>query len=202
MENILILGNGGHAESVIDTIETEGIYKVKGYIVNDDRINKNLDYPIIGNDDDLKKLFENGIKNAAVGIGYLGRGKVREILYEHLKKIGYQLPIIKDPTSIISKKVKVDEGVFIGKGVIINTNSYIEKMCIINTGAIIEHDNKIGEFTHIAVGAVLCGNVTIGEGSFVGANAVIIQGITIGKNCFIPAGSIVKKDMKDGEWYR
>lgn len=196
------MGSGGHAESLTDTLETEGSYNIKGYIVNDNINNNNLNYPVIGNDDSLKNLFESGIKNAAIGIGYLGKGKIREILYEKLKKIGYYLPIIKDPTSIISKRVKIEEGSFIGKGVIINTNSHIEKMCIINTGAIIEHDNKIGKFTHIAVGAVLCGNVAIGEGSFVGANSVVIQGIRIGKNCFIPAGSIVKKNMEDGEFYR
>lgn len=197
MEQILVLGNGGHARSLIDILERENHYKIAGYVVNDNMDNCNLDYPVIGTDDDLIKLYQSGIENAALGIGYLGKSDLREKLYRKLVQTGFKLPIICDPSAIISKHTRIGEGSFIGKGVIINSGARIGKMCIINTGAIIEHDCNIGAFSHISVGSVLCGDVKIGESAFVGANATVIQGRSIGDGCIIGAGTTIRKDVKN-----
>lgn len=194
MDKIIILGKGGHAKSIVDTIERQGIFQIVGYVVNDE-CKEEGDYPIIGCDKDLEKIYQNGIHYVVIGIGYLGKGTVRNKLYEHLKKIGYSFPIIMDPTAIVSNKVEVEEGTFIGKGVIVNAGVHIGKMCIINTGAIVEHDCKIGDFSHIAVGTVLCGNVHIGNETLIGANATVIQGRRIGNKCIVGAGEVVRKNI-------
>lgn len=196
VEKILIIGNGGHARSLIDIIERQKKYTVSGFIVNE-KFKDSGSYPIIGNDNDLEKLFYSGIENAAIGIGYLGKSDVREKLYEKLKRIGYQLPVICDPSAIISEQVKIGEGSFIGKGVIINTCVSIGKMCIINSGAVIEHDCRIADFTHLSVASVLCGEVNVGEASFIGANATVIQQKEIGRRCIIGAGTVIRKQVED-----
>lgn len=197
MDKIMILGNGGHARSVVDAIIREGKYQIEGYIVNEQLDAGSIDYPIIGTDSDLPTLYQSGIKNAVVGVGYLGKSDLRERLYERLKSIGFCIPIICDPSAIVSEHVKLGEGTFIGKRAIINAGSEIEKMCIINTGAIIEHDCVVEAFTHISVGSVLCGNVHVGGASFVGANATVIQGKRLGNHCIIGAGTTVRKNVKD-----
>ena len=155
MEKILILGMGGHAKSMADAIEREKKYEIAGYIVNGSE-SELLDkrYPVLGNDDDLPQLFLQGIKNAAVGIGFLGNSSLRTILYKRLKEIGYSLPVVCDPSAIVASCVSVGEGSFIGKRAVLNTDSQVGKMCIINTGAIVEHDCKVGDFSHISVGTV------------------------------------------------
>ncbi len=35
MEKIVILGNGGHAKSLIDAIERQRQYEIAGYVVNE-----------------------------------------------------------------------------------------------------------------------------------------------------------------------
>lgn len=196
MEKIIILGRGGHARSVADVIEREGKYQIAGYVVNDEIMQQESDdYPIIGRDKDLKALYTNGIHYAAVGIGYLGRGNLRRKLYEELKGIGYLFPIICDPSASISTRVRIGEGTFVGKGVIINAGAEVERMCILNSGAIIEHDCYIKEFSHVAVGTVLCGGVHLGKDVFVGANATVIQNINVGNSCIIGAGEVLKKDI-------
>ena len=193
MEEILILGMGGHANSVIDVIERENKYKIVGHVVNDNNCSdKNRKYPILGKDNELPHLFNEGIRYAAVGIGYLGKGQLRQHLYEELQNIGFQLPGICDPTSIIASNVVIGEGSFIGKGAIVNRNAIIGKMCIINTGAIIEHDCMVNDFTHISVGTVLCGGVVVGEGVFVGANATVIQGQILEPQCIVGAGMVIR----------
>lgn len=194
MEDIILIGSGGHAKSVADCIERQKKYKIIGYTDLEPHESK---YSYLGRDDVLEKYFNDGVKNAFICIGYLGKGNLRERLYEQLKTIGFHLPIIVDPSSIVSDTAIVGEGVLIGKGAIINAGSFIGNMCIINSGAIVEHDCRIEDFSHISVGSVLCGGVKIGKSAFIGANATIVQGKKIGNNSVIGAGAIIRKSIGD-----
>lgn len=198
MERIIILGKGGHAESLADIVERENKYEIAGYVVNDTgKQSGNEKYPIIGSDRELEQIFQSGIRNAAVGIGYLGKSDLREKLWNKLKQIGYSLPVICDPSAILAGNIRLGEGTMVGKGAIINANASVGKMCIINTGAVIEHDCIVKDFSHISVGSILCGNVQVGKASFVGANATVIQGKSVGSQCIIGAGTTVRKNVMD-----
>lgn len=197
MEQILILGSGGHAASLADIIERENAYKIAGYIVNGQNCSNSINYPVIGTDNDLVNLYQGGIRHAAIGIGYLGRSDLRERLYQRLKNIGFHMPVICDPSAIVSKHVKIEEGTTVGKGAVINAGALIGKMCIVNTGAIIEHDCRISDFSHISVGSILCGDVIVKKAAFIGANATVIQGKVLGSNCIVGAGTIVRKNVED-----
>lgn len=198
MEKIIILGKGGHAESLVDIVERENKYEIAGYVINDGRQPRESEkYPVIGSDMDLERIFESGIRNAALGIGYLGKSGLREKLWNKLKTIGFSLPVICDPSAILAGNIRLGEGTMVGKGAIINANAFIGKMCIINTGAIIEHDCIVEAFSHISVGSVLCGEVQVGRASFVGANATVIQGKKIGSHCIIGAGTTVRKSVEE-----
>ena len=118
MEQIIIIGKGGHARSIVDAIECEGKYQIAGYVINEEEIEEeNNDYPVIGKDENLQELYSKGIHYAAIGIGYLGKGSLRRKLYEKLKQVGYSIPIICDPSAIISAKTKIKtrpkRGIFI-----------------------------------------------------------------------------------------
>lgn len=200
MEKILVLGMGGHAKSMVDAIERENKYEIAGYVVNDPNVEL-LDkrYPILGNDDDLPQLFLQGIKDVAVGIGFLGNNSLRTDLYKRLKEIGYNLPVVCDPSAIVASGVSIGEGSFIGKSAILNMDSRVGKMCIINTGAIVEHDCQVGDFSHVSVGTVLCGEVTVGMDVFIGANATVIQGRKVADGCIVGAGEVIRKNVLNGK---
>lgn len=199
MEKIIILGKGGHAESLADTIKSENKYEIAGYVINDNnqQSGKNEKYPVVGSDHDLEQIFKSGIRYAALGIGYLGKSDLRERLWTKLKSIGYTLPIICDPSAVLAGNIELGEGTMVGKGAIVNANASVGKICIINTGAIVEHDCIVEDFSHISVGSVLCGGVRVGKASFVGANATVIQGKRIGNRCIIGAGTVVRKNVED-----
>lgn len=198
MEDILLLGIGGHAHSIVDSIESNAEYRIWGFLDVAERIGEQYrGYKVVGTDDLLEGCFQRGIQNAFVSIGYLGNGDIRNTLYQRLKKIGFSLPNIVDKTAIIAKDVIMGEGNFVGKTAIINSASQIGNMCIINTGAIVEHDCKVEDFSHVSVRSVLCGNVNIGKESFIGANATVIQGKKIGNGCIIAAGTTVRKNIED-----
>ena len=189
MKDIVIDGFGGHAKSVADCIERQGKYHIVGYTDVED---KHTRYAYLGTDEELSHLFAVGIKHAVVGTGYMGKSSIREKIYEDLKTIGFSLPVIVDPSAIISETAEVQEGTFIGKGVIINAEANVGKMVIINTKALVEHECVIGDFAHVAVGAVLCGQVDIGKAVFIGANTTIIQCKKVDSGRLIPAGMILR----------
>ncbi len=198
MEDIILLGLGGHAHSVVDSIEQSGKYNIVGFLDTEEMQGKRYkDYCVLDTDDALQKYFDRGLRNAFVTIGFMGHGIVRNRLYQRLKDIGYIIPNIIDRTAVLSENVKLEEGIFVGKKAVINANAVIKKMCIINTGAIVEHDCRINSFSHIAVGTVLCGGVLVGEQTFIGANTTVIQEKIIGKHCIIGAGTIVNKNVQD-----
>lgn len=194
MQDIVVVGFGGHAKSVIDTLERQNQYHIVGFTDVEPRPSYR-GYKYLGSDDILSDLYRMGVKCAHIAIGYMGYGELRDKLYSRIKNIGYTLPVVIDPSAVVASDVQVGEGCFIGKNVVINADSQIERMCIINTAAIIEHECNIGEFSHIAVGTVLCGNVVVGNHNLIGAGTTVIQGCDIGNNAIIGAGSIVVKDV-------
>lgn len=201
MDKIVLLGSGGHAKSVIDSILSDKKFEIVGFIDNENRDFEYMGYKVIGCDENLPYLYSLGIRYAFICIGFLGKRNARKLLYEKLKKIGFELPVIIDPTVVVAQNVIIGEGTFIGKGAIVNSNVVLGKMAIINTSAIIEHDCVIKDFTHISVGSVICGVAQIGEEVFVGANATVIQEICIGDGAVIGAGSVVTKSIYEEGTY-
>jgi sugar O-acyltransferase (sialic acid O-acetyltransferase NeuD family) len=195
MIDAVLIGGGGHAKSVADAVKRAGIYNIIGIV---SREKEDWDeYPWLGNDDELQKIYDSGVKNAIFGIGYLGKGDVRRRVYDNLVKIGFELPAIIDPSAVISEDTEIGTATFIGKGCIVNKEAKIGKATIINTGAIIEHECRIGDFTHIAVGARICGDVEIGEDVFIGAGATVIQCIKVGNKTAVGAGAAVVYDVPE-----
>lgn len=196
MEDILLIGFGGHAKSVIDSIEEMGKYHIVGFLETSHRQDVSYrGYEVIGLDEDMGRLYAAGIRQAFITIGFMGNSVLRQKIYGNLKTVGYTLPVIMDEKAVIATDVRLDEGCYVGKNAVINANASVGKMCIINSGAIVEHDCIVGDFTHIAVGAVLCGEVEVSDNSLIGANATVLQGVSIGSNSVVGAGSIIPKGV-------
>ncbi len=197
LEKILLIGAGGHAKTVLDTILRQSIYDVVGFIDREGSPRKCYrDYPTVGTDKDLESWYQKGVRNAVITIGYLGTSNVREKLFSKLKSIGFCLPVIADDTAIIAGDVTIGEGTYVGRNAVVNASAKVGAMCIVNTAAIVEHDCIIGDFAHVSVGSVLCGGVRVGRGTLIGANATILQSLSIGEQTIVGAGTIVIRDLE------
>lgn len=198
MNNLIIIGNGGHAISCIEVIEAENKFKILG-LVTEKHANKNrkIKYTHIGNDKDFAKLLKKS-KNAFIAIGFIRDSINRANIFSKLKKIGFHLPVIISPTSYKSNQSTLNEGTILMHNSFVNSQVKIGKNCIINTGSVIEHEAIIGDNVHISTSAVVNGSVEIGSGSFIGSNSVIKEGIKIGNNCIVSAGSFLRRDLKSG----
>ncbi len=195
-KKLLLIGGGGHCRSVLDCVLSTKSYQQIGIIDNDSSASA-LGITVIGNDNDLLRLNNEGWTDAFISVGSVGYTALRRRLYQMVKSIGFTVPSIIDPSAIIARDASVGEGVFIGKRTVVNTGSKIGNCAILNTGSIIEHDCIIGDFAHISPGTTLCGQVTVGDDSHVGAGSVVRQGIQIGGGSIVGAGSVVVKDIPD-----
>ncbi len=195
-KRLLLVGGGGHCSSVLDSVLSLSLYDEVG-VIDYDKSASSLGVPMVGDDEDLPDLKNRGWTDAFVSLGSIGKTDVRRRLFEKLKEIGFAMPSIVDPSSIVSKSAFLEEGVYVGKKAVINTGAKIGKCAIINTGSIIEHDCRVGDFVHISPGSVVCGQVFVGDDSHIGANTVVRQGINIGNHTMIGAGSVVVKDIAD-----
>lgn len=198
MEKILLLGIGGHAHSVVDSIEQSGTWQIAGFLDTAEKTGLAYkEYKVLGTDEKLPDLYRDGIRNAFISVGYMGEGTIRERLFYRLKQMGFHIPVIIDRSAAVAQNVETGEGSFIGKNAVVNAGASIGNMCIVNSASVVEHDCSIGNFTHLAAGAVLCGGVHVGTGSFIGAGSTVIQGISIGSRVLIGAGTVITKNVAD-----
>lgn len=191
-EDIVLIGSGGHCKTIVDSIERLGTFKIAGYI-DLGEIGKEVyrGYKIIGHDEDMQSIFDSGIHNAFIAVGFMGKSNIRNRLYSKTKAAGFNLPVIIDPSAIVAKDAMIGEGTYIGRKAVVNADAWIGKNCIINTSAIVEHECIVGDYSHLAVAAVICGQTQVGEECFLGANSTVIQGLKLSDRCVVGAGSVV-----------
>ncbi len=61
MNDIVLIGGGGHCKSVIDVIEQEGIFSIVGILDKSEHLGSNVTgYPVIGNDSNMAIKFGIG----------------------------------------------------------------------------------------------------------------------------------------------
>lgn len=198
MKKLLLIGAGGHARSVIDSIQGTKEYEIAGILDVAEKVGTFLDgIEVIGTDAEMKAYFTQGIRYAFLSLGSIGDTTIRRRVYERALSCGFVFPSIMDVSAVIARNVRIGQGVFVGKNAVINAGTVIGDGCIINTGAVIEHDCRIGDFVHIASGAVLCGDVSVGYDTHIGAGTTVIQGVHIGMHTMIGAGSVVVSDVED-----
>lgn len=197
MKKIVLIGAGGHCKVIIDIIRSTNEYEIIGITDVNQKLVDVFGVPIIGDDSKLKEIYDNGVENAFICIGAINNINLRNLIYNKLKSIGFELPILKHKSSIVSDNSYIGEGTCIMPGAIVNAGSLIGINSIINTGSIIEHDCKIGNNTHISSNVSIAGGVVIGDNTLIGIGSSIIQEIIIGNNVTIGSGTVVIRNIND-----
>lgn len=192
---VVILGGGGHARVVLDTLQRLGV-PVAG-LVGPEPPRWPAPVPHLGGDD-VVGAFERHTVRLVNGLGSIGRPQGRQRLFERFKTMGFTFETIVDPTAVVSPSAELGEGVQVLAMAVVQPGVRIAANSIVNTGAIVEHDTVIGEHCHIAPRAVLSGSVKVGSGCHVGVGATIIQGVVLGDDVVAAAGAAVIRNVEAG----
>lgn len=192
---IILVGGGGHCISCIDVIEESGLYKIIGILDQPEKVGSDvMGYPVIGTDDDIPLLINESL-NFFVSVGQIKSSDIRQRIFEKIKSLGGQLPIIVSPNAHVSRNATIHEGTIIMHHALVNAGASIGRACIVNSKALIEHEVVIGSFCHISTGACINGQVKIGNNCFIGSNSVIGNNLKISEGTIVAAGSQVLKDL-------
>jgi sugar O-acyltransferase (sialic acid O-acetyltransferase NeuD family) len=197
MSSLLLIGGGGHCHACIDVIESTNAYQIEGVVLPTVCSKQVMGYPVVGSDDDLPRLLRSSY-SALVTVGQIKTATTRIRLFNLIKQLGAELPVIVSPKSYCSKHSNIGEGSIIMHGATVNACARIGNNCIVNSHALVEHDVTIGDHCHISTGVQVNGNVTIGKGSFVGSGAIIKEGVILGENVIIGAGEIILHNVANG----
>lgn len=190
--NIVLIGAGGHANSVIDILDICGSYNIIGLVDSNFRTIKSLQgYPVVGSDEILPEL-KMEVDYAVITVGHIGNVGIRKHLFKLIQSLHFKIPVIISPYAYVSKTATISSGTVIHHGAIVNANAKIGMNCIINSRALVEHDACVGDNCHISTGAIVNGGVIVKEGVFLGSNATTKQGVVIPENIFVKAGSVYK----------
>lgn len=189
----IIIGGGGHAKVLIDTLQELGA-DIIGYTDIKELHEKILGVPCLGSDDEI---FKYNVENIYLvnGLGSTGDNSFRKKIYKLFTDKKYYFPAVISPSALLSKEVKIYSGVQIMRGVFIQPSVILGENSVVNTGAVIDHDCIIGKHVHIAPGVTISGGVSIGEMSHIGTGAKIINGISIGREVLVGAGAVVISDV-------
>ena len=178
---VIILGAGGHAKVVIDTLLLTSV-KIEG-IVDPDRKKHGtniLGIPVIGSDDVVLQRGPNAV-TLVNGVGSIKQPILRKQLFDTYTAKGFTFAAVKHPSAVIARDVLLAEGVQVMAGAVIQPGSVIGKNVIINTRASVDHDCTIADHVHLAPGVVLSGGVVVEESVHIGTGATVLQGLRIGQ---------------------
>ena len=193
---LLIVGGGGHAASIIDMLQGSG-RQLLGYtdLVNCGDI---LGVPYLGDDHVIERDFSNA--SLIIGLTYTHSAKDLSVRFRLIERYRHQFsfPVVASKYSILADDAIIGVGSVVMHRAVIGPRVSIGAFALINTAVVIEHDCRVGDHAIIASGANLGGGVVLGDRSFVGLGAVVVDGVEIGDDCIVGAGAVVVSSVPDG----
>ena len=193
----VVIGGGGHASVIIDTLKVTGVARLHGILDRNSAVwgSDVLGVPILGDDELLVELADAGVEYFVIGLGSTGDNLPRKRLYELAVACRLKPFTVLHPTAFVSKRAKVGDGAQLCPGSIVNTQAALGVNVIVNTGAIVEHGCILGDHVHVATGARLASTVTVDTCAHIGAGATVKQCVSIGKGAVVGAGAAVVRDV-------
>lgn len=188
-KKIIMLGAGGHALSVVESVPDLSLFE--GYTAPCP--SERMEIPYLGTDDDISAFPPDRVC-LHCGLVYRGAPEMlsRRKFIERFS--GYEFATIVAPTAVVTRNSHIGEGSVLLNGCVVNRSS-LGRFCVINTGAIVEHDCRLGDNVFLGPGAVLGGFVEIADDCFIGLGARVRNGVKICAGTVVGMGSVVIKDI-------
>lgn len=198
MKKIIMLGAGGFAREVLDTIDiintnTNDAILPIGFVYDRGEIDAGKlihGIPVLGDLSYLKSVDFNEVQLVAA----IGRPVWRRKMVERAKEFGAKFMSVIHPTVTISKWARIGEGAIMQRFCIVMPDTVIGDFFISNGFVGIGHDAVVGDFVHMNPHVVVSGGTIIGDDVFIGVRATILT-CSIGKGSVIGACSLVTKDV-------
>ncbi len=195
MKKLILVGGGGHCQSVIDVVETSGKYKIIGIVDRAERVGQRVSgYEIVGADDQLASMTSDDTY-FLITVGQLDHGGLRHQLFQQVQQVGGLWATVVSANAYVSPRAKVGQGSVVMHRAVVNAHASVGENTIVNTGALVEHGVRVGNHCHIATGAIVNGDCRLADRVFVGSQATVIQGVSISSDIVVGAGAVVTRSL-------
>lgn len=197
MNQVVIVGAGGHAREVLDILfdirRTGGDAEPIGFVDDNPELHGRVlaGVPVLGSIEWLKDANPESISVVCA----VGTPRVQRILVQRVNELGFRFAQVISPRSYISSNAQIGQGVSIFPNAVVNSGAIIGDHVTLNVAATVSHDTVVKPYSNINPGVHLAGNVLIGEGCYIGMGANIIQGTSVDVWSVIGAGSVVVRNI-------
>lgn len=195
---ILIIGAGGHGQTVADALlklaTTDAQRRIVGFL-DDTPALQGTHYqgiPVLGPIRLVTQVTHDGV------IVAIGDNHARRRFFLQLQQRGVPMVSVVHPSATLALDVEVGPGCYIGANAVVGVACRIGANTIINGGGCLGHHNRIGEHAHIAPGVHTAKSVSIGDGAQVGVGATVYPDRTVGAWSIVGGGSLVAHDIAEG----
>jgi sugar O-acyltransferase (sialic acid O-acetyltransferase NeuD family) len=189
MQDVILIGGGGHCRACIDVIESYSAWRIAGILDAADRVGQDvLGHRIVGTDDDVAAFAKQQIA-FLITVGQIGASAARERLWQTIHAAGGRMATVVSPQAYVSRTAVLGAGTIVMHRALVNSCAKVGDNVIVNTMALIEHDAVVGDHCHISTAAIVNGATKIGDRCFIGSNAVVHHSLSVPDNSIVRAGS-------------
>lgn len=182
IQRVVIVGAGGHGQSVAEALALQGGVSVMGFLDDGAPVGSLvLGLPVLGK---VSALPAQAGQADAVLVA-IGNNAVREKLTAQVLAAGLALATVVHPRAFVAPSASVGPGSAIMAGAIVGTCAQLGQGSIVNCGAVVDHHAVVEDFAHLGVGACMAGGTRLGRGAWMQA------GCALGYGVVVPAGSVL-----------
>lgn len=186
MENLLIIGSGGHGKCCLEIARATGVYEHIAFL-DDQPLNEEIcGYKIIGTTNEMSSYVEE-YQNVCIAIG---NNAIRKNMYRKAVELGYHLPNLIHPSAVLMNG-QIGKGCVIFPNVTVEADVKIGDGCILSSNCVVNHDTSLEDFVLIYSNSTISPNVFIGSEALIGRNSCIEFGTQILAGSTIASGTTV-----------
>ena len=195
-KKIIMIGNGNYSDTLryyIENITDLNLYAYADEFV-EGKNSEHKGLPFV-NISYLPEEYPKDEFEIVIGVGYHNMNANRKRIYGKIKSMGYAMPNLIHPTTILNNTQMGDANIIMSNCVF-EPNAVIGSNIIMWDAVLIGHNTVTRDHNHFAACSLLAGNCRVDESCFLGNHSTIKDGVALADHTLVGAGAFVSKNTK------
>jgi sugar O-acyltransferase (sialic acid O-acetyltransferase NeuD family) len=201
-ERVVIVGTGESAAVAFEYFSYDSPHQVVAFTADEHYLTSDdcCGLPAVPFEQ-LADRYPPGEYQAFVAVSAVELNRVRQRLYEAVKKAGFTCASYVSSHAVVLGSVEIGENAFVQENVALQHDVLVGDNVFFGSGTCICHSSVIGDGVYTGPGATVCGFARVGRNSFIGAGSCIADCIDVAEDCLVGAGAVILKDTVPGKVY-